>query len=59
LFIRRNKFFLLKSSNNFNSEDYSDQIDKDDRLDMIYLRSFLNRVEKIFQEKDLASQKIK
>ena len=32
---------------------------KDQRLEMIYLRSFLNKVEKEFQEKDLSAQRIR
>jgi hypothetical protein len=50
---------MKRSNDLINSEDYSNLIDKDDRLDMIYMRSYLNRIEKNFQEKDSASQKIK
>ena len=60
-------FLLMKRQAHNNHEDEEDEddqssqgdfISKPEELKMIYLRSFLNKIEKFYQEKDVAVQKL-
>lgn len=52
---------FLRSTSNEVKIKYQDKIDfsKNDQLQIIYMRSYIDKIEKTFQEKNLTAQNIR